>query len=118
MNEAFLRGLPGGMGPFIKREPGDGKKDGMKARIPSQVKINEEDLPPEEREKREKERRWVFFSDLAKVKGFPNGKEDFKDFQFMCSTQDFVEFISSMERSQRTQKLWKFCQKSFGFSTL
>lgn len=58
MNEAFLRGLPGGMGPFIKREPGDGKKD-MKPRIPSQVKINEEDLPPEEREKREKERRWV-----------------------------------------------------------
>ena len=58
MNEAFLRGLPGGMSPFIKREPGDGKKD-MKPRIPSQVKINEEDLPPEEREKREKERRWV-----------------------------------------------------------
>ena len=56
MNEAFLRGLPGGMGPFIKREPGDGKKD-MKPRLPSQVKINEEDLPPEEREKREKERR-------------------------------------------------------------
>jgi len=42
---------------LIKTEPGrDGKKD-IKARIPSQVKINEEDLPPEEREKREKERR-------------------------------------------------------------
>ena len=32
-------------------------KQDMKNRIPSIVKINEEDLPPEEREKREKERR-------------------------------------------------------------
>jgi len=52
----LLRGFPGlHPGALIKQENRD-KKD-LKSRIPSAVKINEEDLPPEEREKREKERR-------------------------------------------------------------
>ena len=51
-----MRGFPGlHPGALIKQENRD-KKD-LKSRIPSAVKINEEDLPPEEREKREKERR-------------------------------------------------------------
>ena len=55
----LLRGFPGlHPGALIKQENRD-KKD-LKSRIPSAVKINEEDLPPEEREKREKERRWFF----------------------------------------------------------
>ena len=57
MNPDLFRSLPGGLPPnFIKSEPRDPKKD-MKPRIPAACKINEEDLPPEEREKREKERR-------------------------------------------------------------
>ena len=56
----LLRGFPGlHPGALIKQENRD-KKD-LKSRIPSAVKINEEDLPPEEREKREKERRWFFY---------------------------------------------------------
>ena len=65
--ELFTRGLPGVLPPpgLIKSEPGKSLDDkrGHKidknrvAVISPQAKINEEDLSPEERERRERERR-------------------------------------------------------------